>query len=132
MHRLHRRSRGFSLIEVLAALVIFGISIVALMENFGASTAMQSDLISRQQALALAGNKLEAIRAGNSLTESSDSGDFTGADAQFSWSTQIEKTDVADLMKVTVTVRWNSGTSQREATLTTLMTERSKPDELAS
>ncbi|MCE5229487.1 type II secretion system minor pseudopilin GspI [bacterium] len=127
----HRRS-GFSLIEVLAALVIFSVSIVALVESLGTSSAMQNDLIVRQHALALAENMLEQTLAAENYDDPEQEGQFDGPDTGFAWKLKVESTDVTDLNKVTVTVTTAGPGRQTEASLSTLMAKRKKPDELDS
>lgn len=127
----HRQS-GFSLVEVLAALVIFSVSIVSLMESIGHSTAMQHEIVERQHALALAENLLESTRASENFDEVEQSGEFDGTDAGFSWRLSADSTDVKDLNEVTATVTWRDGTREMEAKISTLMVKRTKPDELGS
>ena len=51
------RESGFSLIEVLAALSIFSVAIVALIQGMGTSLSIQTDLVSRNRAAMLAEGK---------------------------------------------------------------------------
>lgn len=133
-HNLIKRHRqsAFSLVEVLAALVIFSVSIVALMESIGNSTAMQHEIVERQHALAIAENLLESTRASENFDEAEQSGDYDGADAGFSWRLTVASTDVKDLNAVTATVTWRDGTREMEAKISTLMIKRTRPDELGS
>ena len=119
-----RRMGGFSLIEVLAALVIFSVAIVALVESFGASTAIQADLVEHSRALMLAENVLEEVRAANRFETGRRGGPFDGIDAGFEWESQIAATDVDGLYRVSVRVRWRD---RGEAELTSLMAERITP-----
>ncbi len=128
----HSRRSGFSLVEVLAALVIFSVSIVALMEGIGHSTSMQHELIQRQHALALAENLLETTRAAENFDEAEQSGDFDGADAGFSWRLNVDATDRKDLNKVTATITWKDGTREMESKISTLMIKRVRPDETSA
>ena len=119
-----QRGGGFSLIEVLAALVIFSVAIVALVESFGASTAIQADLIEHSRALMLAENVLEEIRAANRFETGRRGGPFDGIDAGFEWESQISATDMEGLYRVSVRVVWRD---RGEAELTSLMAERITP-----
>lgn len=122
-HILSRRTsgRGFSLIEVLAALMIFSIAVVTVVSNLGTSLAIQGDLLAEQRAAGLAANVMEETRMGASLKEGNDSGQFKDDDKDFSWSSKTEKTEQDGLMQVAVTVSWNNGRGQKDYTLTTLL-----------
>lgn len=128
----HHRQGGFSLVEVLAALVIFSVSAVALMESIGTSTGMQHEIVQRQHALALAENLLESTRAEENFDEAEQSGEFDGTDAGFSWKLTVNDTDVKNLNEVTAIVTWNEGPREMEAKISTLMIERARPNELGS
>lgn len=116
---LRRRSRGFTLVEVLSALLIFSVAIVALIRSLGDSTAMQSSMIDRARAADLAENILEEIKYTGEIEIGSEEGEFEGGDATFSWKTEITETETPGLVQVAATVSWKEG----EYVLTTLMKE---------
>ena len=118
-----RPRRAFTLIEVLAALLIFGVALVAFMQNLGESNRLQADLATRQRAEMLAQNILEELRLGGSYETGEDSGAFEGSDAIYSWSTEIESDEDLDrLNSVTVTIDWNDG-RPRSYSLSTLLAD---------
>ncbi|MCD8533719.1 MAG: prepilin-type N-terminal cleavage/methylation domain-containing protein [Verrucomicrobia bacterium] len=71
-------SHGFSLIEVLIAIVILGVGIVGLTE--GISTALYSSRDAEKLTVAtyLAAGQIELIRADGSLTEGTEEGQWSG------------------------------------------------------
>jgi prepilin-type N-terminal cleavage/methylation domain-containing protein len=72
------RAHGFSLIEVLIAIVILGVGIVGLTE--GISTALYSSRDAEKLTVAtyLAAGQIELIRADGSLTEGTEEGQWSG------------------------------------------------------
>lgn len=116
-----RRRGGFTLIEVLAALLIFSVAIVGIIEGIGSALSYQADLSMRQRAAMLASNVLEEVRYTGDLSEGDDQGQFDGDDAVFTWKTGIESTEVNGLMKVVATVAWGPQENQKEYQLTALM-----------
>lgn len=121
--RLTRPSRrgGFSLIEVLTALIIFSIAVVAFVQSMGSSIRIQSTLVSEQRASMLAENILEEIKYTGDLAEDEARGEFEGADLAYRWTTSVRETDIAGLMQVDVVVSWSDGPGQRDYRLRTLM-----------
>ncbi len=126
---LRRNDKGFSLVEVIAALIVFSIAIVTLVQGFAQSSAAQSDLIDRRQALMLAENLLEEARALNQLEEGHEEGEFDEF-AGFRWERTIEESDLPDLMQVSAKVTWGPEERSRDYSLTTLMTRRMTMEEM--
>lgn len=114
---------GFTLIEVLAALLIFGVALVAFMQSLGESTRLQGDLASRRRAEMLAQNLIEELRLGGDYETGNDDGEFKDADAIYRWSTEITADPQhARLNRVTVRIDWNDG-RERRYELTTLLAD---------
>lgn len=126
---LRRNVKGFSLVEVIAALIVFSIAIVTLVQGFAQSSAAQSDLIDRRQALMLAENLLEEARALNQLEEGHEEGEFDEF-AGFRWERTTEETDLPDLMQVSARITWGPEERSHDYTLTTLMTRRMTMEEM--
>jgi len=113
--------RGFTLVEILAALLIFGLVVVALLEGLAGTTSIQGDLAAMQRAAMLAENVLEEVRLEGSLEAGETSGRFDGEDSAYGWKTTIAKTSTTDLMEVSVRVSWNTGRGEKDTALTTLL-----------
>lgn len=112
---------GFSLIEVLAALLIFSVAIVGFIQNLGVTMAVQGDMLDAQRAAMLAENVLEEIKLSGKLKEGDTDGKFKDDDAAFAWSAKTEETKTDRLMEVTVTVSWNTGHGEKDTSLSTLI-----------
>lgn len=112
--------RGFSLIEVLAALLIFSVAIMAILEGQSQSLAIQSSLMDRFRAQTLAENRLEEILLEGDFFEGEEEGEYEGEDARFTWATSILETTTVGLVEIVVSVRWRERGSEREVRMATL------------
>lgn len=111
-----RESAGFTLIELMVALVIVAVGVITLS---GVQTRASRDVHAtgrRTSALALAEERIEVARsAGYSNAVSAN-----GTSGGMSWDTRVTTVDV-ELRSVTVTVTWNeAGTSQSVQLMTLL------------
>lgn len=104
MMPLRNRRRGLSLLEVILALAILGISMSAISQLFflGARSASQATL--RNEANILADTKMAELSAG--ILEPQSVGQATITEAPgWVYSVQIDDGDQPNLLVVTVTVR---------------------------
>ena len=113
--------RGFTLIEVLTALVIFSVALVAFIEGMGSAISIQAELRARGRAEELAANTLEELRVNGQPKEGQDSGQFKDEDAGYAWRTVTRSTDYNNLYEVTATVSWDEGAGAKDYSLTTLI-----------
>ena len=102
----------------------FSLAVVALIQAMGDSVRIQADLLSRQRAAMLAENIMEEMRLSGSFIEGTDRGEFEDEDAMYAWRTEVEPTDVVDLVEVTVIVTWDDGRGERDYSLSTLILNR--------
>ena len=112
---------GFSLIEVMVAILILGIALVGLTQ--GITTALGSSKESELQTTAMlfAQGKIEELRA-TFVTDGEDEGDCgTGLDL-YRWKQVVTATDLDGLHDVTVTVE-STRTGQEICELRTLLFE---------
>ena len=100
-----RRHRGFTLIEVVAALILTGLVAIAIIGYFHQAAFIQERLNGRVAAAIAGEGKLEEILAG---AEEGASGFFSPPYAGFSWSAREETMDDGAVL-VTVTVEWRDG-----------------------
>jgi general secretion pathway protein I len=127
-----RSEAGFTLLEVLLAVVILGVSLTTILLQF--QTALHAGSISqdRTNAVIYAKEKLESLKIEDELSESSQSGTFENG---YEWETEVslyEYEDQADdisyedlrheTYKLRATVKWNSGINKRQVELITLKT----------
>lgn len=110
---------GFTLIELMIALVIISIGIIALS---GVQTRSSRDVHSTgrgTRALALAEQQVEIARSSGYSGAVSDSGLVT----PFAWFTRVDSVDI-ELRRVTVTVTWPELSGSQSLQLQTLLAAR--------
>jgi general secretion pathway protein I len=125
--RMRHRPEGFTLIETLAALVVFGLALTGLMRAIGESSRIQAGLGDQRRAMMLAQNVLEELRYSGQFDIGTQEGDMKGEDARFHWRTDVaENEKIAGLLDVSVTISWNDG-QDRDFRLMTQLAESSAP-----
>lgn len=99
-----RHQAGFSLIEVMVAILILGIALAGL--TTGITTALGSSKESEQQAIAvqLAAGQMETLRIEGGLTDGETAGDFGVVFAGYRWKQTIKAAGVDGLHEVAVSV----------------------------
>ena len=123
MNGVRRNSkRGFSLIEVMVAILILGIALVGLTQ--GLTTAMGSSKESELQTVAalFAQGKIEELRAEGGISDGSDEGNCGAGLELYRWKQTIAASDVDGLHDVEVTIE-NAQTGQEIYSLRTLLFE---------
>ncbi len=131
----HGCQRGFTLLEVLLAVMILGLSITAILYQF--QVALRAGSKSREQSVAVmhAREKLEELKIQKEFTESSESGSF---DDGYEWETRVtpyshseEDEDTYESLKhetfeLQAIVTWGNDEREKQVELTTLKTVRKK------
>jgi prepilin-type N-terminal cleavage/methylation domain-containing protein len=106
--RRHHPQAGFSLIEVMIAILVLGIGIAGL--TLGITTALTSSKEAERQTAAalLAAGRIETLRAEGYVVEGEDEG--TGEDdlAKYQWRQTVSPTSIDGLFDVKVKVTWAS------------------------
>lgn len=95
------RSRGYTLIEVLAALAILGFGLSILYAGYLEAIRQEDKYAGTDTALRLARTVLAQAEAG--------AGDGPGSDGDYSWSIAREPLGEPGLDRLTVTVAWGEG-----------------------
>ena len=113
---------GFSLVEVILAVLILGIALVGLTE--GMTSALTSSKASETQTAAamLAAGQMETLRAAGSYTDGETEGDFGDEFPQYQWTQTIADTDISGLHDVDVVIE-DSRTGKTVYDLRTLLFE---------
>jgi type IV pilus modification protein PilV len=117
-----RRAAGFSLVEVMCAILVLGIGLAGLTQ--GLSTALTSSKESevQTQAALIASAMIEQLRAETYLTDGETEGGCGKALPLYRWRQKIAPADVEGLHEVTVTVE-RAKTGQALFELRTLLFE---------
>lgn len=115
---------GFTLIEVLVALVIVTASLTIIAQGFLAGGRASVASQNRSLAAMLAESKMAEIEAGIISTQTSASGTFEPERPDFTWTMEPESTSVTGLSKITLTVLWKERDEETTFALTRLMKER--------
>ena len=123
------RNAGFSLVEVMCAILILGIAMVGL--TLGITTALSSNKESELQTTAalLAAGQMELLQADKILTDGVREGEFGAGLGLYRWKQSIGSTAISGLHEVEVTVE-NSKTGKAIYELRTMLFDA--PSELAS
>ncbi len=119
-----RRRGGFTLVEVLATLMLMAIVLPAVMKGVSLATAAASTARRRNEATGLAEEKLAEIIATDEWQKSSLSGDFGSDWPGYQWQATVqswpEDTSGAGIQEVDLRVSWIARNSEDSITLTTL------------
>ena len=119
-----RSAHGFSLVEMIAALVFFSVGVLALMEVFARCLRSTSTTIGYAHAVCLAQEQIEETIAEGSLFAQTDSGDFAPSFPRHTWTREIRATEQSGLYELEVVVSWDERGRARKYMLTTLVAER--------
>ena len=96
--------KAFTLVEVLVAVALVGIGVVAVMGALSSLTKAQVRMLEREQMQRLALQKYEELVATGEYTTSS-SGDFSDRnEARFQWDSTVDATGVENLQALTIRV----------------------------
>jgi prepilin-type N-terminal cleavage/methylation domain-containing protein len=116
------KSRGFTLIEIVVALAILGIGLVAIIELFSGGLRLGRASEEYSQAVGYARVKMEEISRAEGLNEGEDQGEF---DRNFRWRTEVKKVDLlpgdkgsefkppVEFFYIRLDVLWKSGFRDR-------------------
>ena len=117
-----QHNSGFSLIEVMVAILILGVALAGLAH--GITTALASSKESEWQttAVLLAAGQIETLRAEGGLVDGETDGDCGAGLEMYRWKQTIAATDIDGLHEVTVDVE-NAPSGQEIYELKTLLFE---------
>ncbi len=126
------KNSGFTFIEVVMALAIVSIALVALLRLHLVSIRMADTSNVRSQALMLAREKIEEQLATGFPQTSTNTGTEHINSLKLKWRTEVTEAElptingirINDLRRISVNVRWDQGPGQKEVKLSTLVTNR--------
>jgi prepilin-type N-terminal cleavage/methylation domain-containing protein len=126
-----RHNGGFSLIEVMCAILIMGVALVALTHGMTTALASTKDSEVQTTVVALAAGQIETLRAGGVLTDDTTEGDFGDNFPRFKWEQTVSPGAVDGLHQVDVAVK-DSKSGATLYKLTTLLFDSDYPSSSAS
>ena len=108
--RCYRHKRGFTLLEVLIALTVISISLVAIAGEMINMLNTANTLQERTYASWIAHNKVTEMRLANVIPEvSTSSGELEYANREWAWRAVVSETGVDNLFRVDVTISYPGG-----------------------
>ena len=100
-----KKKAGFTLLEVMIAMAILAMGLVAVFQMQSQSISMSGESRFETTASFLAQIKMADIEAGASLSNQNQKGDFAPDYPEYGWTTQVTDTQfIAKLKKIEVTV----------------------------
>ena len=124
MKNLRRHRRGFTLIEVMATLLILGIVMPPVIGGITLATRAASIAKHHNEASQLAQDKLSEILIGNEWQNGSESGDFGSDWPGYRWASSVsnwaQDTTGAGLQQIDLTVTWTEQGREQTVTLSTI------------
>ena len=98
------KANGFTLMEVMIAMAILAIALVAIFQLQSQSISMSTDSRFMTTAALLAQSKMVEAEAGSSLVSHKEDGDFGPDYPQYTWHMEVGDTQLSQFKKIEVTV----------------------------
>jgi len=121
---VRRAASGFSLVEMIAALLIFSVGVLSVMEVIVTCLRSTASSLGHARAVCLAQQLVEEAIAEGELELTSDSGEFKDEFTTYAWQREVEDADQTGLRELQLTVTWIERGREKRFTLTTLVAER--------
>jgi general secretion pathway protein I len=125
------KNRGFTLIEIVVAMAILGVGLIAIIELFSGGLRLGRTSEEYTKAVGLARMKMEEFALRDHLEEGNEGGDF---DRDFRWQVGVKKVDLlpaekfaefrppVEFYQIKVDIIWRSGSRERSAGIETYKT----------
>jgi general secretion pathway protein I len=101
---MKNKTAGFTLLEVMVAMAILAMSLVAVYRLQSQSISLATESRFKTSAALLAQSKMAEVEAATALTNRTDSGDFGPDYPLYNWRLEITDTEFAQFKKIDVTV----------------------------
>lgn len=103
-HVMQKKTAGFTLLEVMVAMAILAMALVAVYQLQSQSISLATESRFRTSAALLAQSKMTDIETATTLSNHSEDGDFGLDYQQYSWRLVITDTELPRFKKIVVTV----------------------------
>lgn len=117
----HRLDHGFTLVEVLASLMLISIVLPVALRAISVAAANASLAAQRTEAAALAQMKLNEVIIARDYDVREQEGDFGDEWPSYQWRAATSKWSGPSLLQVDTTVSWVHGGMERSLTLSSLV-----------
>jgi prepilin-type N-terminal cleavage/methylation domain-containing protein len=115
------RAKGFTLVEVLAAVVFMAIVIPVAMHGVSLATSVAGSARRNAEAAELAQSKMSELQVTRGWQTGNLSGDFGEDHAEYRWMAELAPWEVGTLQQLHVHVLWNAAGREQQVTVTTLV-----------
>jgi prepilin-type N-terminal cleavage/methylation domain-containing protein len=100
-----RHHGGFTLIEVMCAILIMGVALVGLTRGITTALGSSKDSEVETVVVGLAASQIETLRASSVLTDDTTEGDFGESFPRYKWEQSVTPANVDGLHQVEVVVK---------------------------
>jgi len=101
---MQNKTNGFTLMEIMIAMAILAIALVAVFQLQSQSISMSTDSRFMTTAALLAQSKMVEVEAGSTVANKSEDGDFGPDYPQYTWHLEASDTQLPQFKKIEVTV----------------------------
>jgi len=101
---MFQKKTGFTLLEVMIAMAILAMALVAVFQLQSQSISMAGEARFKTTASLLAQRKMADMEAGATLANQDQKGDFAPDHPEYAWTTQVTDTQITGLKKIEVNV----------------------------
>lgn len=115
---------GFTLLEVMVALALIGIALVAILRSLAMSVDVSNESKNISIATLLAKGKMAELESLGFPDVEEASGDFGEESPGFRWERSVSETGVEDLRKIVVRIIWQGNGNDKKVELVTLISKR--------
>jgi len=119
-----RHRAGFSLVEMVAAVAIFSVSVVATLEVFTLCVRSTTASVNHSRAALLAQERLEETLAQEEVIPGAEQGDFGDAFPNATWTLDVAETETEGLYEARAVISWPERGKDKTFALTTFVAER--------
>jgi len=120
MRHARRQHRGFTLLEILTAIVLLAVVLPVVMQGISLGLMASSQARRSAEAITLAQNKLAELATATQIPPGGQSGDFAPDHPEYHWQANTV-TQNLNMIEIDVTVSWTGRSGDRKVSLSTLV-----------